>query len=80
MPVDPPEAKRLVPRLRPVDRGFPAAFLPEADEQFRRGLLICFEPAAKVGVGGEEGRLRSYEIAPLIAKALNRASCGCVPF
>src|SRR3569833_726721 len=56
--VDPPEAKRLVACLRPVDRRLAAGLLPKADEQLRHRLMIGLEPAAEAGSGLKEDRLR----------------------
>src|SRR5690242_3362952 len=61
MPVDPPEAKRLVARLRPVDRRLATALLPEPDEKLGRGVVIGLEPLAKFGFGRKVGRLHACQ-------------------
>src|SRR5207244_11028442 len=59
--VDPAEAQRLVARLRPVDRRLAAALLPKADQQLRRGRVVRLQPAAEIGLGGEEGWTLSFQ-------------------
>src|SRR5690606_10314087 len=70
-PVDPPDAERLVHRLRPGDALPPLALLVESHPQLAGAVVVLGEPGPELRGRGEEARLHG--------EPLHRRSAEGVP-